>query len=119
MVDPSHIFLGVPQPQKFTEGPSAAPSTKGTSGEGTKKQEAEELADVASRGDQLTQVRSPKYWVVLWLVDLKKSQRKEEDGYIKTRGGDTEGKTEGRQKTFLLFQSLINQVWDFSVVFVL
>lgn len=55
----------------------------------------------------------------LQLVVLRKSQRKK-DGYIKTRGGDMESKTEGSSfKTVLLFQSLINQVWDFSVVFVL
>lgn len=118
-VDPSHIVLSIPQSQKFTEGSSAAQSTTSFSGEGTKEREAEEPAGVHSRGSQLTQVQSPEYWDVLQLVDLMKSQIKE-DGYIKIGDGDMGGKTKGSSSqtffTLTVHKSGLGLFCDFCLI---
>lgn len=88
---------------KFTEEPPAAQSTTSFSGKGTKWMEAEGLAGVSFRGSHLTRVQGHRYWDILQLLDLMKTQRKE-DGYTKTGDGNMEGKTKGSSsKTFFAF----------------
>lgn len=114
------MVLCAPQPLKFTKESSAVQSIITLSSEGIKQQEPKETGDVASGSTRLTRRQSPKYAAVFQLVDIRKSQRKEKIDTLKLGMGSWRVRQkEALLRHFLLFQSLINNVLDFSVFFVL